>query len=101
MTPPAQQSEQDMKTNVRVKKQPIQAKTQPPDIQRRINAGWLRLWRTVYPNTPPPREVQSPRSNVQRPAEQVPAAARQDGGKRSAAGLVIQVTGFVDLYRVI
>ena len=43
-----------MKKNVPIKKQPVEAKTQPPGIQRRINAGWLRLWRTVYPNTPPP-----------------------------------------------
>jgi hypothetical protein len=54
MKPPAKQIEQNMKTNVPIKKQPVEAKTQPPDIQRRINAGWLRLWRTVYPNTAPP-----------------------------------------------
>ena len=50
------ESEQDMRTNVPIKQQPVKAKTQPPDIQRRINAGWLRLWRKVYPNTPPPVE---------------------------------------------
>jgi hypothetical protein len=33
--------------------------------QDQINAGWLRLWRTVYPNTPPPLEVQSLKSKVQ------------------------------------
>jgi hypothetical protein len=27
---------------------------QPPEVERRINTGWLKLWRTVYPNTPPP-----------------------------------------------
>ena len=27
--------------------------------QGRINAGWLRLWRTVYPDTPPPVEGRS------------------------------------------
>ena len=27
---------------------------QPPEVERRKNAGWLKLWRTVYPNTPPP-----------------------------------------------
>jgi hypothetical protein len=43
-----------MKTNVPIQKQRIETKTQPPDIQRRINAGWLKLWRAVYPNTPPP-----------------------------------------------
>jgi hypothetical protein len=56
----AQQSDQNMKTNLRIIKQPVEAKTQPPDIQRRINAGWLKLWRVVYPNTPPPTELQSP-----------------------------------------
>jgi hypothetical protein len=45
-----------MKTNVPVKKQRVDAKTQPPDIQRRIDAGWLKLWRKAYPNTPPPVE---------------------------------------------
>jgi hypothetical protein len=54
-----------MKTNVPIKKQPVEPGTQPPGIQRRINAGWLRLWRTVYPNTPPPTKVQSPGSQVQ------------------------------------
>jgi hypothetical protein len=43
-----------MKTNVPIKKQPVEAKTHSPDIQRRINAGWLNLWKAVYPNTPPP-----------------------------------------------
>ena len=43
-----------MKTNVPIKKQPVEAKTHSPDIQRRINAGWLKLWKAVYPNTPSP-----------------------------------------------
>lgn len=56
MKPLAQQSEQKMKTNVPIKEQPVEAKTQPPDIQRRINAGWLRLWRAICPSSrPPPR----------------------------------------------
>ena len=80
MTPPAQQSEQNMKTNVPVKKQPVEAMTQPPDIQRRINAGWLRLWKTVYPTTPPPTEVRIPSSEAQPPADQLSAAARRDLG---------------------
>ena len=58
--------EKNMKKNVPIKKQPVAAKGQTPDIQRRINAGWLRLWRTVWPNIPPPK-VQSPRSKVQSP----------------------------------
>src|ERR1039458_556374 len=37
----------------------VEKQVPAPDIQRRINAGWLRLWRTVWPNTPPPRTVQS------------------------------------------
>jgi hypothetical protein len=76
---PAQQSEQNMKTNMRIIEQPVEAKTQPPNIQPRINVRWLKLWRAVYPNTPPPREVQSPRSKVQRPADQIPAAVRPIG----------------------
>jgi hypothetical protein len=67
MKPPAHESEQSMRTNVPIQKQLTETTTQPPDIQRRINAGWLRLWKTVYPNTPPPREVQSLKSNVQSP----------------------------------
>ena len=47
------------------------AQGQAPDIQRRINAGWLRLWRAVYPNTPPPTEVQSLKSKVQSPGSRV------------------------------
>src|ERR1035438_8928579 len=66
-----------MKTNVPIKKQRIETKTQPPDIQRRINGGWLRLWRTVYPNTPPPQTVQSLKSKVQSPADRRPAAVER------------------------
>jgi hypothetical protein len=105
---PAQQSEKNMKTHVRVKKQPVEAKTQPPDIQRRINAGWLRLWRTVYPNTPPPREVlslksrvqspgpgvQGPKSKVQCPAQQLPAAVERLASFLSVwLALALLVTG--------
>jgi hypothetical protein len=113
MKPPAHESEQRMKTNVPIQKQRIETKTQPPDIQRRINAGWLKLWRAVYPNTPPPREVQSlkskvqsprpgvqgPKSKVQRPAEQIPAAAWRDLGRVTTP--VTEVTRFVDLYRAV
>jgi hypothetical protein len=53
-------------------------KTQPPgkrrtaDLERRINACWLRFWNAVYPNTPPPVKslepsVLSPESTVRRP----------------------------------
>ena len=54
-----------MKTKVPVEEQPVATKGQTPDIQRRINAGWLKLWRAVYPNTPPPVKVQSLKSKVQ------------------------------------
>jgi hypothetical protein len=67
-----------MKKNARVKKRPVEAKTQPPDIQRRINAGWLRLWKAVYPNTPPPlrmpRRVQGSGFKVRGSKVQLPAA---------------------------
>src|ERR1039458_7893959 len=36
----------------------VEKQVPAPDIQRRINAGWLRLWRTVWPNIPTPK-VQS------------------------------------------
>src|ERR1035438_9109747 len=65
-----------MKTNVPIKKQRIETKTQPPDIQRRINGGWLKLWRAVYPNTPPPQTVQSLKSKVQSREERRPAGSR-------------------------
>ena len=54
-----------MKKNVPIKKQPVAAKGQTPDIQRRINAGWLKLWKAVWPNIPPPVKVQSLKSKVQ------------------------------------
>ncbi len=38
-------------------------KPQSPEIRRRINAGWLKLWKAVYPNTPPPRKAPSLTSN--------------------------------------
>jgi hypothetical protein len=66
-----------MKKNVPIGKQPVAAKRQAPDIQRRINGGWLRLWRVVYPNTPPPAKVPSRGSKVQSPAEQLPAAVER------------------------
>jgi hypothetical protein len=54
-------------------KQEPEPNRQPKDIQRRINAGWLRLWRDVYPNTPPPVTVQSLKSKVQSPGSGVQA----------------------------
>ena len=52
-------AEKNMRMNRSVEKQ-----VPAPDIQRRINSGWLRLWKAVWPNTPTPK-VQSPRSKVQ------------------------------------
>ena len=83
-----------MRKNLPVKKETVAARGQRPDIQRRINGGWLRLWRAVYPNTPPPTKVQSPRSNVQRPAEQLPAAVERLASFLSVwLALALLVTG--------
>jgi hypothetical protein len=54
-------------------KQEPEPNRQPRDIQRRINAGWLRLWKDVYPNTPPPVTVQSLKPKVQSPGSGVQA----------------------------
>ena len=35
-----------MKTNVPIRKQRVEAKSKPADIQRLLSAGWLRLLRT-------------------------------------------------------
>ena len=71
-----------MKKNVPIKMKRVAAKGQAPDIQCRISGGWLKLWRTVWPNTPPPTnvhglkaKVQSPRSRVQRPKAEVQRTA--------------------------
>ena len=66
-----------MKTNVPIKKQSVAAKGQTPDIQHRINGGWLKLWRTVYPNTPPPRKVQGSGFKVRGSTVQRPTAAER------------------------
>ena len=46
----------------------------------RINAGWLRLWRTVYPNTPPPVEGRTQKTEVRVPN---PEASRHKPDDRS------------------
>jgi hypothetical protein len=51
-----------------MKMKSIIARTSSQTGQDRIKAGWLRLWKAVYPNTPPPTEVQSLKSKVQSPA---------------------------------
>src|ERR1019366_807347 len=43
----------------------VEKQVPAPDIQRRINGGWLRLWKAVWPNIPPPVSVQSLKSKVQ------------------------------------
>jgi hypothetical protein len=60
-----------MRSYARAKNNRARARTQrpaetqqSPEVERRSNAGWLRLWRTVYPNTPAPTEVQRLRSKV-------------------------------------
>ena len=68
-----QNPEKIMKTNVLIERQRIEAKTQPPDLQRRLNAGWLKLWKAVYPGTRLPHNVRGSRfadhgSENQRPA---------------------------------
>ena len=72
-----QQNEQNTKSNVPAKTPQRAAKGQTPDLERRINAGWLRLWKAVYPNTPPPPKVPSLRSKVQSPAGRRPAAVER------------------------
>ncbi|HVM47129.1 MAG TPA: hypothetical protein VMU04_03835 [Candidatus Acidoferrum sp.] len=66
--------------------------------ERRINACWLRFWKAVYPNTPPP--VESPASKVSslesagaptqhaRPKTQDPRPKTQNSGRsrRAAVG---------------
>jgi hypothetical protein len=45
------------------------------DIQRRINAGWLRLWQAVYPHTPPPVKGPSSGFTISGLDKRRPAAA--------------------------
>jgi hypothetical protein len=78
-----QQSEQSMKSKVPIKQQPVQARTQPPDIQRRINAGSLRLWRNAHPNTPP--RGKGRRLNAKRRSPSRLRSAATEDGTRPAA----------------
>jgi hypothetical protein len=48
-----------MKTNVPVRNRATGSGGRAADTQRRIKAGWLRLWRTAYPEIPPPTEMRS------------------------------------------
>ena len=65
-----------MKKNLPAKTPQAASNGQTPDIQRRINAGWLRLWKAVWPNIPPPVKVQSLKSKVQSRADRRPAGSR-------------------------
>jgi len=77
MKPPARQNEQRMRTRVAMQRPHHAAEGRMPDRERRIKAGWLRLWKAVYPNTPPPTEssleskVLSPESAAHSPQTEV------------------------------
>jgi hypothetical protein len=66
-----------MKTKVPAKIPQPAAKRHSPDLERRRNAGWLRLWKAVYPNTPPPLKVQSSRFEVRGSKFRVQASKNQ------------------------
>jgi hypothetical protein len=73
-----------MKSKAPIEREQPAAKGQAPDIQRRINAGWLKLWRAVYPNTPPPvqgrrqkAEGRKPKTTAAPPDERRPAAVER------------------------
>jgi len=80
----AKNSKQVMKSKAPVETEQPVAKGQTPEIQRRINAGWLKLWKAVYPNTPPPvenrkqkAESRKPKTAVRPPYEWRPAAVER------------------------
>ena len=51
---------------------------QPPEIERRRNAGWLKLWRAVYPNTPPPADKgRRPKAEDRSSLDRRPAAVER------------------------
>ena len=77
----------NMKTRVPIKMQSVEPKKQPAAIRRRINAGWLRLWRAVYPDTPPPGQAQSPKSEVQNPRSRRSASGVPHSNERRPAAV--------------
>ena len=79
----------NMTTNVPIKKQRVEAETQAADLQRRIDGGWLRLWRAVYPHTPPPVQGRRQKAGKQRTA----AAGYLSGFLCAWLALVLLVTG--------
>ena len=60
-----------------MKTKSIIARTSSPARQGRINAGWLRLWKAVHPNTPPPRRVQGSGFKVRGSTVPLPAAVER------------------------
>ena len=66
-----------MKQNLQTETLQPTIKRRPRTSQQRINAGWLKLWRTVWPNTPPPQAVQSLKSKVQSREDRRPAAVER------------------------
>ena len=72
-----------MRTKEPINEPPSQARTRPPDIQRRIHAGWLRLWRAVYPDTPPP--VEGRRQKAESRRQRSEGRGRKTEGGRPAA----------------
>ena len=65
-----------------------------PAQQGRINAGWLRLWKAVHPNTPPPRRVQGSGFKVRGSTVPLPAAVERLSSFLSAwLALALLATG--------
>ena len=60
-----------------MKTKSIIARTSSSARQGRINAGWLRLWKAVHPNTPPPRRVQGSGFKVRGSTVPLPAAVER------------------------
>jgi hypothetical protein len=79
-----------MKTIMPAKAPHHSVKDPSPALQRRINAGWLRLWKTIWPHAPPPRQPQSPQASVQG------SRSRIQGSGFEVKGSMIQRPAAVD-----
>jgi hypothetical protein len=69
-----------MKTKLLPKRAQPAVEAQTRDRERRINACWLRFWKAVYPNKPPPVEARRPKSEGRKspsgtPGSQTPRPA--------------------------
>jgi hypothetical protein len=73
MTPLARQIEQTMRNKTAANPPRPGSKGPALDLEQRINAAWLRLWRAVYPDIPPPRKSRRPRLKPRRSPAQRPA----------------------------